>query len=153
MSTARIATDTVTLEPAIQAFADRHGQASPATWNRELATLRSASACGAATAGLLATRPTSLNGAGDDRPDPSAHRRSGRGAAVRRELALRERTLWRLQATSLASGRRPSYAFVYASWTANASASSGLSSYEKPALAKPTPYAQANASSNPNLRY
>ena len=44
-------------------FRDRHATAAPATWNRELATLRTAVAGGAAAGGSLSIRPMAWSGA------------------------------------------------------------------------------------------
>jgi integrase/recombinase XerD len=78
-------------------FRDRHGAAAPATWNRELATLRAAVRWWRRR-GRLAVDPT-----GDlqrRREQIDRTRALTRGQLerlfARRDLALRERTLWRL---------------------------------------------------------
>jgi integrase len=78
-------------------FRARYGHASPATWNRELATLRSAAAwwrrqgwlAGELTGGLARRRETI---------DRTRALTAGQVDALltQRDLALRERTLWRL---------------------------------------------------------
>jgi integrase/recombinase XerC/integrase/recombinase XerD len=78
-------------------FLARYGQASPATWNRQLATLRSASAWWRRQ-GWLAGDPTDGLERRRETIDRTRALTVGHVQALlaRRELALRERTLWRL---------------------------------------------------------
>jgi site-specific recombinase XerD len=78
-------------------FRARHAAAAPATWNRELATLRAAvgwwRCCG-----WIAVDPTGDLVRRRERVDRTRALTRGQleGLFARRDLALRERTLWRL---------------------------------------------------------
>jgi integrase/recombinase XerC/integrase/recombinase XerD len=78
-------------------FRARHVGAAPATWNRELATLRAAVGWWRRR-GWLAGDPTEALERRRDRPDRTRALTRGQLEAVfaRRDLPLRERTLWRL---------------------------------------------------------
>jgi integrase len=82
-------------------FRARHAGAAPATWNRELATL-----CAAVgwwrRRGWLAGDPTEGLERRRDRPDRTRSLTRGQLEALfaRRDLPLRERTLWRLYETA-----------------------------------------------------
>jgi integrase len=78
-------------------FRDSHGAAAPATWNRELATLRTAVGWWRRR-GWLAVDPTGDLVRRREQVDRTRALTRGQleGLFARRDLALRERTLWRL---------------------------------------------------------
>jgi integrase len=78
-------------------FRGRHATASPATWNRELATVRAAVSCWRRR-GWLAVDPTSDLERRRDQVDRTKALTRGQLERLfaRRDLPLRERTLWRL---------------------------------------------------------
>jgi site-specific recombinase XerD len=78
-------------------FADRYRHAAPATWNRELATLRSAIAWWTKQ-GWLDTYPTATLERRREHPDPTRAltRRQIESLWRRTDVSLREKALWRL---------------------------------------------------------
>jgi site-specific recombinase XerD len=77
-------------------FSERYGGGAPATWNRELATIRSVFGRWR-TDGLMHCDPTEALHTGTVRPDRTrALTRTQVEALWERDVDLRERTLWRL---------------------------------------------------------